>query len=112
MSKAAEYEENHDETTLGEFLEEIALVADVDAYEGDENAVVLMTLHSAKGLEFPVVFMTGMEEGMFPSYRSIANGDETKFRKKEDLLRRHNKSKRRALSYICKVENDTRKHTV
>lgn len=85
VSKAAEYEENHDETTLGEFLEEIALVADVDAYEGDENAVVLMTLHSAKGLEFPVVFMTGMEEGMFPSYRSIANGDENEVQEERRL---------------------------
>ncbi len=85
VSKAAEYEKNNYDVTLEGFLEEIALVADVDSYEGDENTVVLMTLHSAKGLEFPVVFIAGMEEGMFPSYRSIANGDEKEVQEERRL---------------------------
>jgi DNA helicase-2/ATP-dependent DNA helicase PcrA len=56
---------------LGSFLEDVALVADIDNYEEGEDACVLMTLHSAKGLEFPVVFLVGLEEGIFPSYRSV-----------------------------------------
>ena len=56
---------------LGELLEEIALVADIDGLEEDMNRVVLMTLHSAKGLEFPYVFMAGLEDGIFPSYMTI-----------------------------------------
>lgn len=71
VSKATEYIESTGDITLEGFLQEVALVADVDSYSEDENAVVLMTLHSAKGLEFPVVFMSGMEEGLFPSFRSI-----------------------------------------
>jgi ATP-dependent DNA helicase PcrA len=76
ISKAAEYAKRVEGAELEGFLEEVALVADIDEYSENENAVVLMTLHSAKGLEFPYVFMTGMEEGMFPSYRSIVTGDE------------------------------------
>lgn len=74
INKAVEYEKEEPEGSLAEFLENIALVADVDDYKENENTVVLMTLHSAKGLEFPYVFMIGMEEGMFPSYRSIMYG--------------------------------------
>lgn len=59
------------EATLGGFLEEVSLVGDIDSYSEDNNVVVLMTLHSAKGLEFPVVYMVGMEEGVFPGYMSI-----------------------------------------
>jgi DNA helicase-2/ATP-dependent DNA helicase PcrA len=65
------YEEEGEEPSLEAFLEEVALVADVDNYDGQSNSVVLMTLHSAKGLEFPVVFMPGLEDGLFPSYRSF-----------------------------------------
>ena len=61
--------------SLSEFMESIALMAEVDNLDPDENAVVLMTLHSAKGLEFPVVFMAGMEDGLFPSWRSFERGD-------------------------------------
>jgi len=61
--------------SLGEFLEKISLMAEVDNHRADENAVVLMTLHSAKGLEFPVVFMPGMEDGLFPSWRSFEKPD-------------------------------------
>ena len=60
---------------LAEFLESVALVADIDNHEPEENAVVLMTLHSAKGLEFPVVFMPGMEDGLFPGWRSLDSAD-------------------------------------
>jgi DNA helicase-2/ATP-dependent DNA helicase PcrA len=76
ISKAADYSKRVENAELEGFLEEVSLVADIDEYSENENAVVLMTLHSAKGLEFPYVFMTGMEEGMFPSYRSITSGDE------------------------------------
>ena len=74
VSKAVEYEKSTDEPSLREFLEDIALVADIDNYEPDEDTVVLMTMHSAKGLEFPYVFIVGMEEGMFPTYRVIQYG--------------------------------------
>ncbi len=71
-AKAVEYEKSTDEATLSGFLEEVALVADIDSYNEDDDAVVLMTLHSAKGLEFPYVFMVGMEEGLFPGSRAIS----------------------------------------
>ncbi len=62
--------------TLQDFLEQVALVADLDAYDSSHDRVTLMTLHAAKGLEFPVVFMTGMEEGLFPHSRSGEDSDE------------------------------------
>lgn len=71
ISYAAEYEQNNENATLEGFLEDIALVADVDNYDSEADAVVLMTIHSAKGLEFPVVFLPGMEEELFPSARSV-----------------------------------------
>ena len=74
-SKAAEFEKENENATLSAFLEDVALVADIDSYSEDDDAVVLMTLHSAKGLEFPYVFMIGMEEGLFPSGRAINTGD-------------------------------------
>lgn len=61
--------------SLGAFLEKIALMADVDNRDSEENAVILMTLHSAKGLEFPVVFMAGMEDGLFPGWRAFEKAD-------------------------------------
>lgn len=76
VSKVASYEETHDEPSLSEFLEEVALVADIDGVDEDDDRVLLMTLHSAKGLEFSQVYLTGMEDGLFPSYMSIvADGD-------------------------------------
>ena len=75
ISKAVNYEETHDEPTLSEFLEEIALVADIDNVESGSNRVMLMTLHSAKGLEFPYVYMAGMEDGLFPSSMSVNSED-------------------------------------
>lgn len=76
VSKLTDYEVNAEEPSLNGFLEEVSLVADVDQYDENTNFVVLMTLHSAKGLEFPYVFMTGMEEGLFPSYMTISSGNE------------------------------------
>lgn len=75
ISKAVTYEKEADHPELGEFLEEVALVADIDSVEDNDNRVLLMTLHSAKGLEFPYVFLAGMEDGIFPSYMSIAADD-------------------------------------
>lgn len=75
ISKVASYEQSVEQPSLSEFLEEVALVADIDELDQDENHVVLMTLHSAKGLEFPNVYLTGMEDGVFPGYASISSGD-------------------------------------
>ena len=75
ISKASRYEETHDYIELSEFLSEVALVADIDNVENKDDRVLLMTLHSAKGLEFPVVYLSGMEDGLFPSFMSIAAPD-------------------------------------
>ncbi len=75
LSKAASYEETHDQASLEEFLEEIALVADIDNVESGGGRLLLMTLHSAKGLEFPVVYLAGMEDGLFPGYHVITSDD-------------------------------------
>ncbi len=72
ISKVVTYEEGEEHPTLSGFLEEVALVADIDSLEEGSDYVVLMTLHSAKGLEFPKVYLAGMEDGLFPSYMSIA----------------------------------------
>ena len=78
ITKVVSYEQETDEPTLSGFLEEVALVADIDSLDDDGSYVVLMTLHSAKGLEFPNVYLSGMEDGLFPSYMSITadNSDE------------------------------------
>ncbi len=75
ISKAAAYEEAADMPTLSGFLEEVALVADIDNMDENNNIVSLMTLHSAKGLEFPCVYLAGMEDGNFPSYMAIQSDD-------------------------------------
>lgn len=107
VNKAVEYDKaNPDqEDALAGFLEEVALVADIDSYEEGEEAVALMTLHSAKGLEFPYVFMIGMEEGIFPGYRAVMYGGEKEIeeerrlcyvgitRAKEELFLTHAKSR-------------------
>lgn len=71
LTVAIEFEEQMAENTLAEFLESISLTSDIDNMEESEDTVTLMTLYSAKGLEFPVVFLVGMEEGIFPGYKSI-----------------------------------------
>ena len=76
ISKIADYEETAEEPTLSGFLEEVALVSDLDNAEDGSEKVLLMTLHSAKGLEFPHVYLTGLEDGIFPSYMVINSGDE------------------------------------
>ena len=75
ISKISSYEEGEEHPTLSGFLEEVALVADIDSFDENSDYVVLMTLHSAKGLEFPNVYLAGMEDGLFPSYMSITSDD-------------------------------------
>jgi DNA helicase-2/ATP-dependent DNA helicase PcrA len=80
ISAAVEYEkrceESEIEPTMSGFLEEISLISDVDKYDSGADAVVLMTVHSAKGLEFPIVFLAGMEDGIFPSMQNIGEPSE------------------------------------
>lgn len=71
LTVAIEFEEQEADNTLAEFLENITLSSDIDGMEDQEDSITLMTLHSAKGLEYPVVFLVGMEEGIFPGYKSI-----------------------------------------
>lgn len=85
ITKAVLYEETHDDVSLTEFLEEIALVAEIDNVENGDNRVLLMTLHSAKGLEFPYVYLAGMEDGLFPSYMSIASDDKAELEEERRL---------------------------
>ncbi len=75
ISKVVSYVDTHDEPTLSGFLEEVALVADIDSVEGGDNRVLLMTLHSAKGLEFDRVYLAGMEDGIFPGYMAVSSDD-------------------------------------
>lgn len=75
INKAASYSESAEEPTLNGFLEDVALVAEVDNMDDSENRIILMTLHSAKGLEFPCVYLSGMEDGLFPSSMSIMSDD-------------------------------------
>ncbi len=76
INKAVSYWESADEPSLSEFLEEVALVADIDSMDESEDRIILMTLHSAKGLEFPYVYLVGMEDGLFPSMMSLMEGPE------------------------------------
>ena len=75
ISKAASYEDEAEDPSLSGFLEEVALIADIDSVEESDNRVLLMTLHSAKGLEFPNVYLAGMEDGIFPGYMTIVGDD-------------------------------------
>ncbi|MCI5698971.1 MAG: DNA helicase PcrA [Lachnospiraceae bacterium] len=75
FSKIVTYEEESEHPTLDGFLEEVALIADIDTVEESDDRVLLMTLHSAKGLEFPNVYLAGMEDGIFPSYMTITSDD-------------------------------------
>lgn len=76
LANLVRYFEENEEATLTGFLEEVALMTDIDNYNSDDDSVVLMTLHSAKGLEFPVVFIAGIEEGLFPGNQVLYNPDE------------------------------------
>ena len=85
ITKVVSYEEENETPTLSGFLEEVALVADIDSVDGDDNQVLLMTLHSAKGLEFPYVYLAGMEDGIFPSYMTITADDPTEIEEERRL---------------------------
>lgn len=85
ISKAAAYDEIHEEADLSGFLEEVALVADIDNVSDDSNKVLLMTLHSAKGLEFSHVYLAGMEDGVFPSYMTITSDDPSEIEEERRL---------------------------
>lgn len=76
LSKIKDYEDENPESTLAGFLEEVALVSDIDSVSDDESRVLMMTIHSAKGLEFPVVYISGMEDGVFPGYLTINTGSD------------------------------------
>lgn len=87
LTKIATYEEScmDEPPTLSGFLEEVALVADIDSLDENSDYVVLMTLHSAKGLEFPEVYLTGMEDGIFPSFMTITSDDPTEIEEERRL---------------------------
>lgn len=86
ISKAVTYEESEEEPTLSGFLEEVALVADIDSVDETQDYVVLMTLHSAKGLEFPQVYLAGMEDGLFPGFGAICAEIQQRKSKKNVVL--------------------------
>ena len=85
VNKAVSYEEDSEHPTLDEFLEQVALVADIDSMDESEERVTLMTLHSAKGLEFSKVYLAGMEDGLFPSMMSINADDRTELEEERRL---------------------------
>ncbi len=87
LSKIASYEESCEDgmPTLSGFLEEVALVADIDSFDENSDYVVLMTIHSAKGLEFPEVYMVGMEDGIFPSYMTVTADDPSEIEEERRL---------------------------
>ena len=85
VSFEQEREELGEEASLSAFLEEVALVADIDGVDKDDNKVLLMTLHSAKGLEFSQVYLAGMEDGVFPSYMTITSDDPTEIEEERRL---------------------------
>ncbi len=85
VSKMVSFEEEHEDVTLSSFLEEVALVADIDNVDDEDNRTLLMTLHAAKGLEFERVYLAGAEDGIFPSYMSIMDEDETEIEEERRL---------------------------
>lgn len=84
-NKIVSYLDSTDEPSLRNFLEEVSLVADIDTVTDDTNVVILMTIHSAKGLEFPYVYMCGMEDGIFPSYMTITSDDQSELEEERRL---------------------------
>ena len=85
LSKAADYQEHTENPSLSGFLQEVALVADIDSVDEGSDYVLLMTLHSAKGLEFDHVYMAGMEDGLFPGYMTITAGDSSELEEERRL---------------------------
>ncbi len=106
---AREYEANDDEPSLAGFLANIALISDLDALDEDASYVTLMTLHSAKGLEFASVFMTGFEEGVFPHSRALTEPRRTRRRTPPGLRRRHPRDGS-AVPHLCVPPRALRQH--
>ena len=116
-SKLASYEESCEEAgeqpTLSGFLEEVALVADIDSLDEESDYVVLMTLHSAKGLEFPYVYLAGMEDGIFPSYMTITADDPTEIEEERRLCYVGiTRAKKRTCDDLCQKTYDSRGDTI
>ena len=114
ISKAVTYEESEEEPTLSGFLEEVALVADIDSVDETQDYVVLMTLHSAKGLEFPQVYLAGMEDGLFPGFGAICAENPTAEIEEErtSCLCGNHKSQGAVVHILRKNAYDTRRNTV
>ena len=85
MSKVANYEKSSEQSTLSGFLQEVSLVSDIDSVEDGNDYVLMMTLHSAKGLEFDNVYMVGMEDGIFPSYLTISGENSSELEEERSL---------------------------
>lgn len=100
VSNALEYSNNDPEPTLRGFLENVALVSDIDSYNDNEDAVVMMTVHSAKGLEFPIVFLPGLEEGIFPGIQSSSIPDELEEERRLAYVAITRAKKRLYISYV------------
>lgn len=113
LSKVVAYEEGEEQPTLSGFLEEVALVADIDSVGEENDYVVLMTLHSAKGLEFPKVFLAGMEDGLFPSYMSITSDNaSSELEEERSWLCRHYTSDEGACHHVGETAYGARRDTV
>lgn len=111
VSKVVAYEQENDEPTLSEFLEEVALVADIDRVDGDGDRVLLMTLHSAKGLEFKHVYLAGMEDGVFPSYMTITSDDPMEIEEERRLAYVGITRAKEELTLTCAKQRMTRGET-
>lgn len=111
VNKVVAYEEDHDEPTLSEFLEEVALVADIDRVDEESDRVLLMTLHSAKGLEFSQVYLAGMEDGVFPGYMSITSDDPLEIEEERRLAYVGITRAKEELTLTCAKQRMTRGET-
>ena len=117
ISKTVSYQESMEaegrEASLSGFLEEIALIADIDSVDPDQDYVLLMTLHSAKGLEFPYVYLAGMEDGVFPSSMCIFSADLSDMEEERRLCYVEiTRAMKITDSYLRPAENDQRRNTV
>jgi len=100
INAARQYEEDNEAPTLLSFLEDIALVSDVDKYDETADAVVFMTIHSAKGLEFPTVFLPGLEDNIFPSFQTILNPEEIEEERRLAYVAITRAQKRLIITYV------------
>lgn len=115
LSKIVTYEENYadkdEKPTLSGFLEEVALVADIDSLDENQDYVILMTLHSAKGLEFPHVYLAGMEDGLFPSYMTVTSDDPEEMEEERRLCYVGITRARKDLTVSCAIKRMIRGET-